>query len=178
MGGGTAEVAVIHKERSGQAQQRLNRQKCDLPTRRNRRSLSELAELRPRLTDSQVQEIGKLSHTARLLLGKVPRKGSETPQVGLRSGANGSPLPEGSVRFTHWEELGAPVRLAIEARTGPVRAVRTVSEGRSSQLAVVLHTDAGAVFVKGLPRDHPGAIRQEREAMINPHVRSVAPQLL
>ena len=42
-----------------------------------------------------------------------------------------------------------PVRLAIEARTGGVRAARTVSAGPNSQLAVALETEAGTVFVKG-----------------------------
>ena len=71
-----------------------------------------------------------------------------------------------------------PVRLAIEARTGGVRAARTVGAGLNSQLAVALETEAGTVFVKGLRADHPGAVRQGREAMINPHVRAVAPRLL
>jgi len=71
-----------------------------------------------------------------------------------------------------------PVRLAIEARTGGVRAARTVGAGPNSQLAVALETEAGTVFVKGLRADHPGVVRQGREAMINPHVRAVAPRLL
>jgi hypothetical protein len=82
------------------------------------------------------------------------------------------------VRHTDWDELEVSVRLAIEARTGRVRAVRTVDAGLNSQLAAVLETDAGAVFVKGLRVDHPGVVRQGREATINPFVRAVAPQLL
>jgi hypothetical protein len=82
------------------------------------------------------------------------------------------------VRHTDWEQLEEPVRLAIEARTGRVRAARTVSAGLNSQLATVLDTDAGTVFVKGLRVDHPGVVRQAREAMINPFVRTVAPRLL
>jgi hypothetical protein len=39
------------------------------------------------------------------------------------------------VRHTDWEQLEEPVRLAIEARTGRVRAARTVSAGLNSQLA-------------------------------------------
>jgi hypothetical protein len=38
-----------------------------MATGRDRRAPSELAELLPRLTGGQVQEIGKLRHTARLL---------------------------------------------------------------------------------------------------------------
>jgi hypothetical protein len=67
VGGGAAEVPVIHKERRRQAQQRLDREECDLPTCGDWRPPSELAELLSRLTDGQVQEIGKLSHIARLL---------------------------------------------------------------------------------------------------------------
>jgi hypothetical protein len=81
------------------------------------------------------------------------------------------------VRHTDWDELEAPVRLAIEARTGRARAVRTVNAGLNSQLAVVLDTSTGWVFVKGLRADHPGVVRQGREAMINPYVRAVAPRL-
>jgi hypothetical protein len=76
------------------------------------------------------------------------------------------------VRRTDWDELEAPARLAIEARTGQVRAARTVDAGLNSQLAVVLDTDAGRLFVKGLRLDHPGVVRQGREAMINPYVIS------
>src|SRR6266403_1771185 len=36
------------------------------------------------------------------------------------------------------------------ARTGPVRAARTVNAGLNSQLTVVVDTDAGWVFVRGL----------------------------
>jgi hypothetical protein len=82
------------------------------------------------------------------------------------------------VRHTDWDELEEPVRLAIEARTGRVHAARTADAGLNSQLAVVLDTEAGTVFVKGLRVDHPGVIRQGREAMINPFVQAVAPRLL
>ena len=69
------------------------------------------------------------------------------------------------------------MRLAIEARTGRVHSARTVSAGLNSQLAVVLDTSTGRVFVKGLRADHPGVVRQGREAMINPYVHAVAPRL-
>jgi hypothetical protein len=42
----------------------------------------------------------------------------------------------------------------------------------------VLDTADGPLFVKGLRTDHPGVVRQHREAMINPHVLSLAPRLL
>ncbi len=55
------------------------------------------------------------------------------------------------MRHIGWDELDVPVRRALEARTGPVRASRKATAGLNSQLAVVLDTDAGSVFVKGLP---------------------------
>jgi hypothetical protein len=76
-----------------------------------------------------------------------------------------------------WNDLGQAVRDLVQARTGPVLAARTVSAGRNSHLAAVLDTIDGPVFVKGLRSDHPGVPRQHREAMINPHVQPLAPQL-
>lgn len=48
----------------------------------------------------------------------------------------------------------------------------------NSALAAVLDTAMGKVFVKGIRTDHPGVITQQREAMINPHVRPLAPAML
>lgn len=79
---------------------------------------------------------------------------------------------------TDWDELPAAVRDAIQDRTGLVRTARTATAGLNSQIALILHTDSGPVFVKGLPAAHPGAVRQAREAMINPYVRTLAPRLL
>ncbi len=78
---------------------------------------------------------------------------------------------------TDWEDLGQDVRDLIQAQAGPVLAARTVPAGLNSQLAVVLHTAAGQVFVKGMHTDHPAVVRQHREAMINPHVLPLAPRL-
>lgn len=74
MGGGAAEVPVVDQERSCQAQQRLDRQECDLSTRGDRGSSYEFAELLPSLTEGQIQEIGKFRHTARLLLVSLDEK--------------------------------------------------------------------------------------------------------
>jgi hypothetical protein len=82
-----------------------------------------------------------------------------------------------SVQRTNWDDLGQPVRDLIEAHTGPVHGARTVTAGLNSQLAAVLDTAGGEVFVKGLHTDHPGVVRQHREAMINPCVLPVAPRL-
>ncbi len=62
----------------------------------------------------------------------------------------------GGVRHTDWDELEVPVRLTIEARMGRVHTGRTASTGLNSQLAVVLATDAGVAFIKGLRADHAG----------------------
>jgi RIO1 family len=82
-----------------------------------------------------------------------------------------------SVQRTDWEDLGQPVRDLILAHTGPVHGAQTVTAGLNSQLAVVLDTADGPVFVKGLRTDHPGVVRQRREAMINAYVLPVAPRL-
>ncbi len=81
------------------------------------------------------------------------------------------------VQRIDWEDLGQGVRDLIQAQAGSVLSARTVAAGLNSQLAVVLETAAGQVFVKGLRTDHPGVVRQHREAMINPYVLPVAPRL-
>jgi hypothetical protein len=60
------------------------------------------------------------------------------------------------VRHTDADELEAPVRLAIENRTGPVRAARTASTGLNSQLAVIVSTDVGTMFVRAFRWITPG----------------------
>jgi hypothetical protein len=83
-----------------------------------------------------------------------------------------------TVQHTDWNDLSQAVRDLVRARTGPVRAARTVPAGLNSQLAALLDTADGPLFVKGVRTDHPGVVRQHREAMINPHVLSLAPPLL
>jgi hypothetical protein len=77
-----------------------------------------------------------------------------------------------------WDTLPEETRAAIEDRTGPIRTVRTVSGGRNSPLAVVVHAEVGRVFVKGIRGDHRMVITQHREAELGPHVRPVAPAVL
>ncbi|SDD87015.1 phosphotransferase family protein [Actinokineospora iranica] len=79
---------------------------------------------------------------------------------------------------TEWFDLPDALRDAITARTGEILDARTVSEGMNSPLAATLRTTDRVVFVKGTPNDHAGVVTQGREAMINPHVRPVAPALL
>src|ERR1035438_6489112 len=81
------------------------------------------------------------------------------------------------MQHTDWVDLGQPVRDLIQVQTGPIRGTQTVAAGLNSQLAIVLDTADGPVFVKGLRTDHPGVVRQRREAMINPYVLPVAPRL-
>ncbi|MET0133244.1 MAG: hypothetical protein ABW215_06590 [Kibdelosporangium sp.] len=77
-----------------------------------------------------------------------------------------------------WENLTDHTRAAIETQTGRVHEAHTVSAGMNSALAVVLDTEGGKVFVKGIRRDHPGVVTQQREAAINPYVRSLSPAVL
>src|SRR6266550_31722 len=78
----------------------------------------------------------------------------------------------------HWNDLPVGVRSAVEEQLGSVQAAGTAAEGLNSEFAAFLRTAAGTVFAKGRPADHPGAVTQRREAMINPYVLDVAPRLL
>jgi len=60
-------MPVIDKERSGKTQQRLDWHERDLPAPGYRSACPQRLELFPRLTDRQIQVIGKISHGARLL---------------------------------------------------------------------------------------------------------------
>ncbi|MEU6403839.1 aminoglycoside phosphotransferase [Streptomyces sp. NPDC046985] len=78
----------------------------------------------------------------------------------------------------HWDDLPPATRHAVVAHTGPLYATNSSDKGLNSELAAILDTRAGAVFVKGLRRDHPRVWTQEREAAINPYVLPLAPRLL
>jgi RIO1 family len=77
-----------------------------------------------------------------------------------------------------WAALEEPVRRAVEERTGQVRDTRAAAEGKQSHLALLLDTNGGRVFLKGIRDGDHGIVRQRREAMINPVVAPVAPRLL
>lgn len=79
---------------------------------------------------------------------------------------------------THWEDLSKAIHSAIQAQTGAVLRAHTVSEGLNSEIAAVLHTSTNKVFIKGLRSNHPRAWTQQMEAMVNPYVVQVSPQLL
>jgi hypothetical protein len=53
-----------------------------------------------------------------------------------------------TVQRTDWNDQSPAVRDLVEARTGPVRATRTVPAGLNSQLAAVLDTENGPLFIK------------------------------
>ena len=76
-----------------------------------------------------------------------------------------------------WDRVAADVRDTSHRCTGPVVAVHAVAEGLNSEIAVVLDTAAGRVFVKGRPAGRP-SVTQRREAAINPFVHHLAPRLL
>jgi hypothetical protein len=74
---------------------------------------------------------------------------------------------------SEWEYI----RDLIEKQTGPVLAAEPVTEGLNSEIAVVVHTNLGATFVKALRSDHRWVWTQQREAEINPYVLPLAPRL-
>jgi len=77
-----------------------------------------------------------------------------------------------------WDDLPAPLKDAIEARTGPITAGRAVTAGQNSPLAAVIDAPGGRVFVKGLPSEHRRVITQDREAAVAPLVAAISPALL
>ena len=74
-----------------------------------------------------------------------------------------------------WDDLPGPLKQAIEARTGPITAVRIATAGQNSPLAAIIDTRDGKVFAKGLPSGHRRVITQAREAAVAPLVRDDLP---
>ncbi|MEV0379825.1 hypothetical protein [Nonomuraea sp. NPDC050643] len=77
-----------------------------------------------------------------------------------------------------WDDLPEQTRAAVEKHTGTVLDARTVAEGLNSAVALLLSTDTGDVFVKGLRRDYPRQWTQDMEWMIGKHLGGVAPRTL
>lgn len=77
-----------------------------------------------------------------------------------------------------WDSLPSSGHRAIEARTGHIKHVHSVSAGKNSALAVILETEKRRIFLKGIRNDHPGVVTQQREVDINPHVRTLSPAAL
>ena len=74
-----------------------------------------------------------------------------------------------------WDDLPGPLKQAIQARTGPITAVRIAAAGQNSPLAAIIDTRYGKVFAKGLPSGHRRVITQAREAAVAPLVRDISP---
>lgn len=77
-----------------------------------------------------------------------------------------------------WHLVPETVRVAVEDSTGPVLCARDSLAGQSSAIAVVLSTASGVVFVKGLQKNDPAAVAQDREAAVNPYVRAISAPLV
>lgn len=78
-----------------------------------------------------------------------------------------------------WPDLPAPARAAVEENIGRISAFRTVGAGLNSEVAAVLDTVNGRVFLKGVPLARKTlAACQQREAAVNPFVLAVTPALL
>lgn len=72
-----------------------------------------------------------------------------------------------------WEEA----RDLIEKETGPISAATELSEGRNSEISVIVRAGGEGTFVKGRRAGHRRAWTQDRERIINPLVRHVSPSL-
>lgn len=66
----------------------------------------------------------------------------------------------------------------IEPYTGPISRVEHTARGFTSAVTAIVEARVGRVFVKADRDPGPNVTSQEREAAINPHVRSVSPALL
>jgi hypothetical protein len=58
-----------------------------------------------------------------------------------------------SLRRAHWEDLSKNLHSAIQTRTGAVLAAQTVPKGLNSEIAALLSTSQGKIFIKGLRSD-------------------------
>jgi hypothetical protein len=77
-----------------------------------------------------------------------------------------------------WDGLPAPLRRAIETRTGRITAVRIADAGQNSPLAAIITARGGRFFAKGMPSGHRRVSSQAREAAVAPLVREISPALL
>lgn len=89
-----------------------------------------------------------------------------------------TPQRKPTMQRFEWFDLPESVRMTVEQASGPVVKAEAATEGLNSHLAAVLYTASGSLFLKGIRTDHPAVAAQQREAAINPHVRSVTPELL
>jgi hypothetical protein len=68
-------------------------------------------------------------------------------------------------------------RELIEKKTGPFDVVKHVSDGRNSEMSVIVRAGDDLTFIKGRKADHTWAWTQERERAVNPAVRHISPTL-
>jgi hypothetical protein len=75
------------------------------------------------------------------------------------------------------EDPGSGFWTLIAPHTGAISAVRHSERGYSSDVTAIVECAAGPVFIKAVRESSPHVSSLEREAEINPHVRSVSPAL-
>jgi hypothetical protein len=108
----------------------------------------------------------------------APVRGVFRLDVCGRIGSSSSPTPIPCSRCAHAARAATsptiapgPLKQAIEARTGPINAVRIATAGQNSPLAAIIDIAEGRLFAKGLPSGHRQVITQAREAAVGPLVR-------
>ncbi|GAA4081718.1 hypothetical protein [Actinomadura miaoliensis] len=81
-----------------------------------------------------------------------------------------------------WTDLPEQLRHQIEAGTGPITRVVPAPAGNHADIAAMVRTAKGRMFVKAArklaDRDGPEVMSLRREAAVNPHVTEFAPRLL
>jgi len=75
------------------------------------------------------------------------------------------------------EDPGSGFWTLIAPHTGAISAVRHAERGYSSDVTAIVECTAGPVFIKAVREPSPHVSSLEREAEINPYVRSVSPAL-
>ncbi|HEX3958184.1 MAG TPA: phosphotransferase, partial [Trebonia sp.] len=60
---------------------------------------------------------------------------------------------------------------------GRVRASRSANAGTNAAITAFLDTEDGRVLLKGVPKAHPAARDQQREADVNPYIRGIGPRM-
>jgi hypothetical protein len=77
-----------------------------------------------------------------------------------------------------WYELPAPVRAAVERRSGAIVRVVPIADGAVSDMVAVLHTVKGRVFCKAVTADNPLGWMHRNEARLNAFLPDATPRLL
>jgi hypothetical protein len=75
------------------------------------------------------------------------------------------------------QDPGSGFWALIEPYTGAVSAVKHAERGYNSDVTAIAECAAGPVFLKAVRESSPHVSSLEREAQINPYVRSVSPRL-